>query len=173
RASDKVAEAVTNIVEAMDGYTAELVDVRDHVKEAVTVPPWGVGGANESPTAWKEIVERSHALVLVMPEYNHSFPGELKLLLDSLWDSYIGKAVGLVGVSAGTLGAARVVDHIKPVLVELKLHTVKEAVHISRVSEAIGENGQFANDKTAEYTMAMVKEISALATALQTIPQSD
>jgi len=108
-------------------------------------------------------------LVIVTPEYNHSFPGELKLLLDSLHDSYLGKTVGLVGVSSGTLGAARVVDHIKPVLVELKLQLVKQAVHISKVGEAIAEDGTFANEKTTEYVEKMVQEISVLADALQTI----
>lgn len=169
RASEDVAKAVVTIIEAMDGYSSELVDVKDHAQAAITVPPWGEGGANEHPTAWKEIVEKSHALVLVTPEYNHSFPGELKLLLDSLWDSYVGKAVGLVGVSAGTLGAARVIDHIKPVLIELKLHPIKEAVHISKVAEAIAEDGTFANAKTAEYTQKMVEEIAALSTALKTM----
>lgn len=166
RVSAGVAQAVVTVIHDMDGYTAELVDVRDHVKEAVTVPPWGAGGANEIPTAWKAIVEKSHALVLVTPEYNHSIPGELKLLLDSLWDSYVGKAVGLVGVSAGTLGAARVIDHIKPILIELKLHPIKEAVHISKATEAITDDGRFADPKTAEYTQKMVEEISKLSTAL-------
>ena len=170
RQSEGVAQAVVAIINAMDGHTSELVDVRDHVSTAVTVPPWGDGGANEMSTAWKEIVEKSHALVLVTPEYNHSIPGELKLLLDSLWDSYVGKAVGLVGVSAGTLGAARVIDHIKPILIELKLHPIKEAVHISKVKEAIADDGSFVDSKTVEHTQKMIEEISKLSTALATIP---
>lgn len=169
RASEGVAKAVVAIIEALDGYSSELVDVKDHVQAAITIPPWGKGGANEQPTTWKEIVEKSHALVLVTPEYNHSFPGELKLLLDSLWDSYVGKAVGLVGVSAGTLGAARVIDHIKPVLIELKLHPIKEAVHITKVKEAVAEDGSFVNEKTIEYTQKMVEEIAKLSTALKTM----
>ncbi len=171
RASEGVARAVVEIIQNMDGHSAELVDVRDHVTQAVTVPPWGAGGANEIPTEWKVIVEKSHALVLVVPEYNHTIPGELKLLLDSLWESYVGKAVGLVGVSAGTLGAARVIDHIKPVLIELKLHPIKEAVHISKVAEALNEDGAFADAKTAEYTQKMVEEISALSSALATLKE--
>jgi len=71
-------------------------------------------------------------------------------------------------VSAGTLGGARVVDHIKPVLIELKLHPVKEAVHISKVAEVLAEDGTFANDKTPEYIMKMVTEISNISNALAT-----
>lgn len=169
RASEAVAIAVVTVINNMEGFSAELVDVRDHVSAAVTVPPWGAGGAKEKPTVWKGIVEKEHAIVLVVPEYNHSFPGELKLLLDSLWDEYNNKGVGLVGVSAGTLGAARVVDHIKPVLIELKLHPVKESVHISKVSEAITEDGALASEETAKYLIKMVHEISVVSTALQTV----
>jgi len=166
RKSGEVAEAVKRIIEDVDGFTSEVVDVKDHVKEAVTVPPWGEGGVNEKPTAWKEIVEKSHALVLVIPEYNHSFPGELKLLLDSLWDEYGGKAVGLVGVSAGTLGGARVTDHIKPVLIELKLHPIKESVNLAKVAEAFDEQSNFIDEKTVEYVKKMLSEISRVSTAL-------
>jgi NAD(P)H-dependent FMN reductase len=169
RASEGVAKAVVAIINTMEGHSSELVDVRDHVTAAVTVPPWGVGGADETPTAWKEIVEKSHGLVLVTPEYNHSIPGELKLLLDSLTSSYQGKAVGLVGVSAGTLGAARVMDHVRPILNTLNMHVVKNGVHISRVGEALADDGSFADPKTAEFTRLMVIEISKLSTALATI----
>ncbi|MFT5832122.1 MAG: NAD(P)H-dependent FMN reductase [Candidatus Paceibacteria bacterium] len=169
RASEGVATAVVDVINTMEGHSSELVDVRDHVTAAVTVPPWGVGGADENPTEWKSIVEKSHGLVLVTPEYNHSIPGELKLLLDSLTNSYVGKAVGLVGVTAGTLGAARVMDHVRPILNTLNMHVVKNGVHVSSVGEAVGSDGGFADPKTAEYTQKMVEEISKLSTALATM----
>ena len=169
RKSEGIVKATADLIDSMEGFTSEVVDVKDHVKEAVTVPPWGAGGANENPTAWKEIVSKSHALILVVPEYNHSFSGELKLLLDSLWEEYNNKSVGLIGVSAGSLGAARVVDHIKPVLIELKLHPVKTAVHISKVAEALDDKGKFTNKKTPEYIEKMVQEISSVSSALQTM----
>jgi NAD(P)H-dependent FMN reductase len=39
------------------------------------------------------------ALLIVTPEYNHSFPGLLKHVLDSCLKEYIHKAAGIVGVS--------------------------------------------------------------------------
>jgi NAD(P)H-dependent FMN reductase len=164
-----IARAAVEVINNIDGYNSELVDVKEHVTQAVTTPPWGEGGAETNPTAWQTIVQKSHALVLVVPEYNHSFPGELKILLDSLWDDYQHKAVGLIGVSAGTLGAARVIDHIKPVLIELKLQPVKDGVHISKAADALSETGGFANEKTVEYLTKMVEEIVTLSTALKTL----
>lgn len=159
----KAARAVQRVVHTIEEVTTELVDVADHVKAAVTVPPWGEGGVDDQPTAWKEIVTKSDALILCIPEYNHGYPGELKLLLDSLWDTYAGKPVGLVGVSSGTLGGARVVDHIKPVLIELQLRPLREAVYVNKVSESVADTGTFMNDY---HTSAVRKLVDALQKAV-------
>lgn len=162
RQSELVAHAIAGVINTREDASAEVVDVRDHVTEAVTVPPWGVGGADEVPTAWREIIERSQALILVVPEYNHSYPGELKLLLDSLWDSYRDMPVGLAGVSAGTLGGARVVDHLKPVLLELKLRPIREAVYFSEVKTAFNEDTTLKDETMVEY---IHHQATALVTA--------
>ncbi len=156
RSSEMIARAVHDVVSQQRDVTTELVDVRDHVHQAATIPPWGDGGADTTPTAWKAIAEKAHAFMLVVPEYNHGYPGELKLLLDSLWDDYTNKPVGLVGVSSGSLGGARVVDHIKPVLIELKMVPIRDAVHISHAAEAVTEQGNFLEEKTIHYVESMV-----------------
>ena len=163
RESAKVAAFVAETIAKHTDVTTEVVDVKGHVTAAVTIPPWGTGGANEVPTKWQEIVQKSAALILVVPEYNHSFPGELKLLLDSLYEDYAGMPVALVGVSAGTLGGARVIDHIKPVLIELQLVPIKSAVNVSRVAEAFDEAGVIIDTDTVKYTNKMLEELLTIA----------
>lgn len=166
RESEKVARYVVATLESRDDLTTELVDVRDHVKEAATVPPWGVGGVNEKSSAWQEIVKRSNALVLVIPEYNHGYPGELKLLLDSLWDDYKGLPVCLVGVSEGALGGARVLDHIKPVLIELHLTPIRESMSFPKVKEKFNEEESIKDEKTTEYVNKVVTTLLETAAAI-------
>ena len=166
RQSELVAQAINGIINTREDASAEVVDVREHVIEAVTVPPWGVGGANEVPTAWSEIVGRSQALILVIPEYNHGYPGELKLLLDSLWEQYKGRPVGLVGVSGGGLGGARVIDHIKPVLLELQLQPIKTAVYFSHVKDAFNEDTTLKDASLVELVHQQVTDLVATADRL-------
>jgi NAD(P)H-dependent FMN reductase len=59
-----------------------------------------------------------------VPEYNHSFPGLLKHVLDTNLKEYIHKAVGVCGVSAGPFGGARMIESLLPVLRELGLVTI-------------------------------------------------
>ncbi len=97
--SEAVAKYVVATLEGRDDITTELVAAKDHVTSIATTPPWGVGGASETGSGWKDIIAKSGALVLVIPEYNHGYPGELKLLLDSLYEEYKGLSVAMVGVS--------------------------------------------------------------------------
>ena len=70
---------------------------------------------------WRDSIIRADGLVLIAPEYNHGYPGSLKSVLDLLLKEYIHKAVGLVGVSAGPWGGARLIESLVPVVRELGL----------------------------------------------------
>src|SRR6476660_9504650 len=69
-------------------------------------------------------VQRADGLNIVAPEYNHSFPGLLKHVLDTNLEEYIHKTVGVCGVSAGPFGGARMIQNLLPVLRELGLVTI-------------------------------------------------
>jgi NAD(P)H-dependent FMN reductase len=66
-------------------------------------------------------VNEADALIFVVPEYNHSFPGLLKHVLDTNLKEYIHKAAGVCGVSAGPFGGARMIQNFLPVLREVRM----------------------------------------------------
>jgi NAD(P)H-dependent FMN reductase len=59
-----------------------------------------------------EAVLRADGLILVAPEYNHGYPGSLKLVLDMMYREYVHRAVGLVGVSATEAGGTRCIEQL-------------------------------------------------------------
>ena len=61
-------------------------------------------GESIKDTRFSATCERADALVLVVPEYNHGYPGLLKHALDTNLKEYIHKAAGICGVSAGGFG---------------------------------------------------------------------
>lgn len=133
RESEKIAQLPLTILNA-DGRTEPvLVDVRDHLASSHTVLPWDVQGTEHVVTPWKELALQARGFVFVVPEYNYGYPGELKLLLDTLYREYRNKPVMLCGVSSGRFGGARVVEHLKPVLIELGLIPVNPALHVIEV----------------------------------------
>lgn len=142
----------THLAEGLAARGAQVteVDVREHVHTAATVPPWGEGGAHEAPTKWQQIAAATERFVFVVPEYNHGYPGEFKLLLDSLFQEYEGKPAYLATVSAGTFAGVRLHEHLLPVLHTFQFAVSPTALHVGNVSETLTEAGHAANDAFAE-----------------------
>ena len=118
RASENVAKFVIGELRKHAGVETELIDIRnlglrvDDAGEAIKDPQFSATMA------------RADGLVLIVPEYNHGYPGLFKHALDSNLKEYIHKAVGVCGVSAGAFGGARVIENLLPVLRELGLVTI-------------------------------------------------
>ena len=166
RASEGVANFVINEIVKNKKVETKLIDVKE-CRYTVSTPPWGKGGANEKSTQWKEIMTRADGLIIVVPEYNHGYPGELKLMLDSLYAEYEKKPVLLCGVSSGRLGGARVVDHIKPVLIELKMVPTQSALYFSGVGKLFDETGSINDDTYAKRVSDSLVELLWYAESLK------
>jgi NAD(P)H-dependent FMN reductase len=91
-------------------------------------------------------VQRSDGLILVVPEYNHSYPGLLKHALDSNLEEYIHKAVGICGVSAGPFGGSRVIEQLVPVMRELGLVTTFTDVNFSTIGKVFDDRGKLLDE---------------------------
>ena len=72
-------------------------------------------------------------------------------------------------MSIGTLGAARVLDHIRPVLATLGFITLNDAIHISKADEAVTTNTTFTNENTAGYVQKMIVGIGEFSTAFEAL----
>ena len=118
RASEHAAAYVFDPVSKRNDVRTELVDIRK-----LRFPIDDAGEAIKD-SGFSALVERADALILVVPEYNHSFPGLLKHVLDTNLKEYIHKAAGVCGVSAGPFGGARMIQSLLPVLRELGLVTI-------------------------------------------------
>ena len=118
RASENVARFVFEEVSKREGVTTQLIDLCD-MEIAMDDAGEAIKDAEFSAT-----IARADGLVLVVPEYNHGYPGMLKHVLDSNLKEYIHKAVGICGVSAGGFGGTRVIENLLPVMRELGLVTI-------------------------------------------------
>jgi len=116
RLSIKAAELVADVGKEFPEVEIILVDVKDFF------PLPGEGNDPESQhPKWIAINQKSDAYFIVTPEYNHSFPGSLKMLLDNDLKNYIHKPVAMAGVSSSGTGGARAIESLLPPLRELGL----------------------------------------------------
>ncbi|MBX3238973.1 MAG: NAD(P)H-dependent oxidoreductase [Chitinophagaceae bacterium] len=87
----------------------------------------------------KEILIPTQKFIFIVPEYNGSFPGVLKSLLDNtaIEKVWWGKKAMLTGVSTGRAGNLRGLDHLTGVLHYLKMHVFYNKLPISVVNKLI------------------------------------
>ncbi|MEJ2888900.1 NADPH-dependent FMN reductase [Actinomycetospora aeridis] len=87
-----------------------------------------------------ERIGAADAVVIVTPEYNHSFPGPLKTALDAVGGELRDKPVGFVAYG-GLSGGLRAVEQLRPVLAELHAVGLRDTVSFHGASGAFDATG--------------------------------
>ena len=161
RASEQVARFVFGEVSKRAGVETELLDIRDL---KLSMDDEGESAKNADFSAK---MNRADALVVVVPEYNHGYPGLLKHALDTNLKEYIHKAVGLCGVSAGGFGGTRVVQNLLPVLRELGLVTIFWDMNFSSAHRLFDDNGNILDQGYVKRADQFLKELVWMAKVLR------
>ena len=109
---------------------AELVDLRDHPMpffDEMASNMW-MPSKNAEAVRWQETIGRFDAYIFVVAEYNHSITGVLKNALDQAYKEWNRKPFTAIGY--GGTGAARAVEHLRLIAIELQMVSTHAAVHI-------------------------------------------
>ncbi|MFI6758196.1 NADPH-dependent FMN reductase [Micromonospora sp. NPDC050417] len=131
RNGEAVARWVNEIASKRTDAEFELVDIATynlpHLDEAI--PPSMGQYANEHTKEWAAKIAEFDAYIFVTPEYNHSTSGALKNAIDYLYGEWNNKAAGFV--SYGSVGGTRAVEHLRLIMAELQVATVRAQVALS------------------------------------------
>lgn len=161
RASENVANFVFSEVKKREGVETELIDIRN-----LNLPMDDAGEAIKDPQ-FSATVEHADGLILVVPEYNHGYPGLLKHALDSNLKEYIHKAVGVCGVSAGGFGGTRVIENLLPVLRELGLVTIFWDGNFSGAQKLFDADGRLLDQSYVSRIDKFLRELIWMSTVLR------
>jgi len=160
RKSELVANYVLSFFKKLD-VEIELIDVRDFVQGSTY-------GHNQNIDLWKSKATKADGLIIVTPEYNHGYPGELKIFLDNIYHELSHKPLGLVGVSSGTIGGSRAIEQLKLLAIEFHMVPVRTSVYFGPVASLFDENNDLKDKTTWDKSMVgMTDEFLWYARALQ------
>jgi NAD(P)H-dependent FMN reductase len=166
RNGEQVAKWVYDIASRRSDAEFELVDLRDyplpHLDEPM--PPSRGQYQGDHTRQWADKIASFDGFVFVTPEYNHSTSGVLKNAIDYLYAEWNNKAVGFV--SYGVVGGARAAEHLRLIVAELQMASVRQQVAISMLTEF--EN--FSVFKPGDFNRAaldtLLDQVVAWSTAL-------
>jgi NAD(P)H-dependent FMN reductase len=161
RASVHAARLLAALLNRRAGVRSDVIDIA-----TLPLPVDDAGEAIKS-AAFSAAIVAADGLVIVAPEYNHSFPGLLKHVLDSCLSEYIHKAVGLVGVSAGPFAGIRVVQSLLPVMRELGLVTIFWDINIGQVGKVFADDGRLLDEAFIRRSDRFIRELIWMSKVLR------
>ena len=131
RKAEAVARWVHEIALKRTDADFEVVDIQDFNLPLLDepVPPSMAQYSKPHTKAWAAKVDSFDAFVFVTPEYNHGTSGALKNAIDFLFAEWNNKAAGFVGY--GGAGGVRAVEHLRLVMAEVQVATVRNQVPLS------------------------------------------
>jgi NAD(P)H-dependent FMN reductase len=117
--------------------------------------------------AYTKITEEADAYFIVVPEYNHSFPGSLKRVLDSELKTYNHKPVAFAGVSSGKIGGARAIEQLVLATRETGMAALSVDVHFPEVQNLFDEQGNLLDDAYERRVKRIYTELIWMAKTLK------
>jgi NAD(P)H-dependent FMN reductase len=130
RFGDKPAAWILGVASARSDMRARILDLRDYPMpffDEVASNAW-VPSKNEIAQRWQKAIAAYDGFIFVTAEYNHAPPAVLKNAIDYAYPEWAKKPVAFVGY--GGVGAARAIEHLRGIVAELHMASMRTAVHI-------------------------------------------
>ncbi|MEO8947324.1 MAG: NAD(P)H-dependent oxidoreductase [Mucilaginibacter sp.] len=108
----------------------------------------------------QKLITETDKFIFIIPEYNGSFPGVLKVFIDacSFPDSFYDKKAALVGVSSGKYGNVRGIDHFTGVCHYMHLNVLSLKLHLANIKTELNSDGEFFKEDTLRFTNEQIEK---------------
>lgn len=151
RESIKAAQYIADFGRNLPDTEIVFVDPKEF-----TFPGDGNDPEGKDPR-YTEITAKADAFFIITPEYNHSFPGSLKRMLDSELANYNHKPVAFAGCSNGNWGGTRAIESLVPAVRETGLVVMGWDVYFPYVQDKFDEQGSIKPDFAQRYETSLSK----------------
>ena len=169
RFGEKPAKWIHGVAAARGDMDLELVDLRDYPMPFFDEPAtnaW-MPSKNEVALRWQKKVAQFDGYIFVTAEYNRGVPAVLKNALDYAYPEWNRKPAAYVGY--GSVGAARSIEHLRLICIELQMAPMRTGVHIQGADfMAVWQQGKDISELSylQPNSKAMLDELHWWASAL-------
>ncbi|GAB3662352.1 hypothetical protein GCM10027594_31810 [Hymenobacter agri] len=119
------------------GAASQLLDLAELPADFTATALYAQTGTHAGFNRLAGLLDASEKLVIVVPEYNASFPGVLKAFIDGLAypGGIRGKKAALVGLSSGGQGGLLAMTHLTDVLMYLGTAVLPQRVRLPFINK--------------------------------------
>jgi NAD(P)H-dependent FMN reductase len=161
RKSIHAARFIASVGERLDGVEIRFADPADFTFHGDGNDPEG------KDPRYTELTEWADGFFIIVPEYNHGYPGSLKRMLDSELKNYIHKPVAFAGCSSGRWGGVRAIEALVNAVREMGLVACFTDVQFPKVQDIFSESGELLEPVYKELVKKAYAELLWMAQALK------
>ncbi|MFG3686778.1 NADPH-dependent FMN reductase [Micromonospora sp. NPDC047740] len=166
-----VASWVAERAREHGGFDVDVVDLAE-IEIPLSLPavsPKFAGDAYPRPAGMAPLTSRladADAVILVTPEYNHSYPAALKAAIDWHFTQWTAKPVAFVSYG-GAAGGRHAVLHLENVLTELHAVTIRDGLAFPNYFTGWAD-GRPLDPQASGYAKTLLDQLAWWAGALRT-----
>lgn len=142
-------------------YTKLLRNVADEEVHLLSLEGLNVWEKSEQLRETEQrLLIPSDKFAIIMPEYNGSFPGILKTMIDNtdIRNCWWYKKAMLTGVADGRAGNLRGMEHMTGILNYLKMIVLPNKIPLSRINEELDKEGDLQKQETLRVIQQQIDE---------------
>ncbi|WP_375418236.1 NADPH-dependent FMN reductase [uncultured Hymenobacter sp.] len=130
------------------GEASQILDLAELPADFTISALYANAGRNEDYNQLAVKLDDTNKLVIIVPEYNGSFPGVLKAFMDGLPypGGLRGKKAALIGVSDGGQGGLLAMSHLTDVLMYLGTTVLPQRVRLPFIGKELTTSGELLNE---------------------------
>lgn len=114
-----------------------------------------------------DMIISADGYIPITPEYNHTTSAAMKNTLDYCLEEYFFKPSAIVSYSVGSFGGINAAQSLRQIFAELGSPSIPSSLQISKVHEAIDENGNLLHQEYEKRIERFLKEFEWYLTALK------
>ncbi|TWD80447.1 NAD(P)H-dependent FMN reductase [Kribbella amoyensis] len=111
-------------------------------------------------------IAEADAVIVLTPEYNHAYPGELKSAIDAVRRPWYGKPVGFI-VYGGRSRGLRAAEQLRLVFGELHAVTLRETLSFHQLPDTFTAAGEPTEPGTTEAADQLLTHLAWWSRALR------
>jgi len=166
RQSGGVAGYLAEMLKSKYQVDFEYLDLLDYnfpvMEERLRMTP-------DPKPAWLEFSQKlksSDGILIVSPEYNGSYPGALKNVLDYFKPEYTGKVFALATVSDGQWGGINAAHHLQSWVIHVKGILSPQKLHVPNVGKLFDSEGAPSREDFVRHADVFIKDLLWLSRAI-------
>ena len=145
------------------GAESQILDLAELPVDFIATALYHNAGSHAGFNGLAALLGAGNKLVIIVPEYNGSFPGVLKAFIDGLpYPGGIqGKKAALVGLSSGGQGGLLAMTHLSDVLMYLGTTVLPQRVRLPFINQDLNAEDGLNHDLSRQLLLEQARALLA------------